>query len=207
MAWDVRVDVTAHVEYTEVRFEEAVDEATNDETTLDRVNSDAQSDIGVTGSLPPEEGVAREMDDRGVAIDVTPHDDAAGRDWNLREDETSRTEPVDLDQDESHASGLPDDTCTSLRDIIVELGALRDRVAQLEAQQHLHSACHAPSPSKKRHRTASASPRAKRRKNDKIVNISATRAYVQWDDTPERRLYTWKRGRGGYCWVGGAEGA
>ncbi|KAH7363604.1 hypothetical protein B0T11DRAFT_318956 [Plectosphaerella cucumerina] len=82
---------------------------------------------------------------------------------------------------------------------------LRDRVAQLEAQQQVRSDCQAPSPSKKRHRTTSASPSAKRRK-DSIANISATRAFVQWDDMPERSVYTWKRGRGGYCWVGGVEG-
>jgi hypothetical protein len=142
------------------------------------------------------------MDDEDDDTDMIPHKDIVGcGDWDLYDDEVSRTEPIDLDQDYSNAPGLP-----SLRDIVVELGALRDRVAQLEAQQLARSACRAQSSSKKRTRTTSAGPRAKRRKDNTIVNISATRAYVQWDDTSERCLYTWKRGRGGHCWVGGDEG-
>ncbi|EGY23836.1 hypothetical protein ACHAQF_009215 [Verticillium nonalfalfae] len=174
---DVEVDVMANVEYTEARFEEAAD--ANDETTVDGVGRDARSQSGVTGGLPPEEEGALETEDEGIATDIAPHDDAAGGDWDPDDDEASRTESVDLDQDESNASGFPDGTCTSLRDIVVELGALRDRVAHLEAQQHVHSVCQAPSTSKTRHRTTSARPRAKRRKDSSIVNISATRAFVQ----------------------------
>jgi len=60
-----------------------------------------------------------------------PHIDIGGGcDWDLHDEEASRTRPIDLDQDDSNVHCLP-----SLRGIVVELGALRDRVAQLEAQQ------------------------------------------------------------------------
>jgi hypothetical protein len=166
---DFEVDVVANVKYTEARFDEAAD-ATHDETTVDGFSRDAQSDSGVPGGLPPKEEGGPETEDEGNATDIAPQDDAAGGDWDPNDD-------VDLGQDVGNASGFADVTCTSLRDIVVELDALRDRVAQLEAQQHVRSDCQALSPSKKRHRTTSASPRAKRRK-DSIVNISATRAFA-----------------------------
>ena len=104
---DVGVDMTTNAGYTGARFEEVVDEA-NDVATLDRVNSDAQSDSGVTCGLP-EEGGAREMEDEGIATDMAPHGDAAGGDRDPHDDEASRAEPVGLDQDESTASGLRDE--------------------------------------------------------------------------------------------------
>ncbi|KAK7408617.1 hypothetical protein QQX98_009219 [Neonectria punicea] len=85
-------------------------------------------------------------------------------------------------------------------EVLDELAALRSRVTRLEAQVHLGDvACKARS-TKKRKRSTSKSPYTRRLKGH-LVNISATRAYIYWDDTSERCAYTWRRGRGGHCWV------
>ncbi|CRK14553.1 hypothetical protein BN1723_010385, partial [Verticillium longisporum] len=129
---DVMLNATVSVVgYTEARFEELADDTINDDkSTPDGVSSDEESDSGVTDGLPLEKGGAREMEDEGIATDMTPHHDDGGvSNWDLHDDEASRTEPVDQDQDDNKTHGLP-----SLRDIVVQLGALRGRVAQLEAQ-------------------------------------------------------------------------
>jgi hypothetical protein len=85
-----------------------------------------------------------------------------------------------------------------VRNLAIEVAALRDRVAELEAQLHLKSvACQSTTPSKKRKRSAPTSRR--RAKASRTVNISATRAYVYWDESSDLCTYTWKRGRTGYC--------
>ncbi|KAK7420719.1 hypothetical protein QQZ08_010254 [Neonectria magnoliae] len=195
---DVVVDQTADIGgFSEARFEDIVDEtASDDATTLDRLSGETTSHTDVTSSPPPEEGDARAGGDEGIATD---------REWDL-DDESPRTEPADPAREDSHAPGPMDPRHASLGDIFVELAALSGRVAQLEAWKDSHVACQARSLSKKRSRTTSAGPRAKRRKNNTTVNISATRAFVKWDDTSERCLYTWKRGRDGHCWARAAGG-
>ncbi|KAL6406270.1 hypothetical protein AUP68_10441 [Ilyonectria robusta] len=153
------------------------------------------------------------MSDRErVATDTTPHEDAeAGCDWDLHDDgdEVSGPEPIDLDLNDSDALCATDvavgDSLSS-KDIAAELAALRDRVTLLEAQMHLGPVTHqASSPSRKRKQNTSAGPRAKKLHGNRIVNISATRVYMYWNDTSERCTYTWTRGRDGRCWVGGDE--
>ncbi|KAJ4224618.1 hypothetical protein NW757_014317 [Fusarium falciforme] len=91
---------------------------------------------------------------------------------------------------------------TPRRGDLTELAALHRRLTRLEARLHVGTvARQATSASKKRKQSTSASPYAKRLKDNRIVNISTTRAYVYWDDSSERCAYTWTRGRGGRCWV------
>ncbi|KAM0325120.1 hypothetical protein ACHAQA_007659 [Verticillium albo-atrum] len=168
---DVLVGESGNIrEYTEATFEEITDEATDDnETTPDRLSDDDHSNDGVTDGLLPEQGGSRRREPGGIA-----------RDWDLSDDEAARMEPTNCDREGSHVVALLDTQHAILRNILVELGALRDRVAQLEARQY---PCACPrSPSKKRIWVTSAGPHPKRRKNNTIVNVSATRAYVQWDN-------------------------
>ena len=46
----------------------------------------------------------------------------------------------------------------------------------------------------------------KKRKRDTMalpeeVNVTATRAWITWDDQSDTCMYTWKRGQSGRCWV------
>jgi len=85
---------------------------------------------------------------------------------------------------------------------LAELAALHRCLTRLEARLHVGTvARQATSASKKRRQSTSASPYAKRLKDNRIVNISTTQAYVYWDDSSERCAYIWTRGRGGRCWV------
>lgn len=88
--------------------------------------------------------------------------------------------------------------------LAAEVAALRNRLAEVEERLQVGSdACHSKSPSKKRKRNALTSHR--RVKANHTVNISATKAYVYWHDSSDFLTYTWRRGRGDYCWVSDEE--
>ena len=168
-----------------------------------------RSDGGATDALTPEDESACEIGDERVNKVATLHGDAAIEgDWDLHDDgdKVSSTEPIDLDDhNEVNTRDVSDinvDAADSSEGDLTELAALHRRLTRLEARLHVGTvARQATSASKKRKQSTSASPYAKRLKDNRIVNISTTRAYVYWDDSSERCAYTWTRGRGGRCWV------
>jgi hypothetical protein len=166
----------------------------NDETSLD-----GASDVSMH---------ARGMDGGPVDTPAIPLDDVLeGSVGSLHGDgeEGSAMEAINLDHNSVNTVGtlsIDLEPANPLRSVIAELTALQSRVTQLEAQLGPGSiAREAKSPSKKRKRNASGIRGTKRVKPNQVLNISTTSVYVYWNETPERCAYTWKRGRGGRCWV------
>jgi hypothetical protein len=202
------VDTTARMDNA-IRpgAEEDLDDA-DSEGIQDGAASNAQADVDSVACVP-EAVHDWEISDERVAPDATPRDnpDELNSVVYNEGNNDSRLEAVHLDR-----NGVDSGTSTSIvevgntvRDLAVEVAALRDRVAELEAQLHLKSvACQSTTPSKKRKRSALTSC-CRRAKAPRTVNISATRAYVYWDESSDLCTYTWKRGRTGYCWVSDEE--
>ncbi|RYP69689.1 hypothetical protein DL771_005968 [Monosporascus sp. 5C6A] len=166
-----------------------LDRANEDEATHGNARIDARSHNSATDASTPEDRSSCEIGGKRVITAATPHEDTAARaDWGLHNDgdEASSTEPIDLD----HHSGIstPDTPDAN----VAEVTALRNRVTQPEARLCLGSiTCQATSTSKKRKRKRKRSgvprqaPGAKRPKDSRIVNITATRACVYWNDILE----------------------
>jgi hypothetical protein len=170
----------------------------------DGAANDAKTDIDAVARAPEAEHDWK-LSDALVAPDTTLRDDRIEEPDSVvynDGDNNSTVEAVYLDHNgvDSGTSTTIVEVGNTVRDLAVEDAALRDRLVEVETQLHLSSvACLSTSPSKKRKRSAPTS--RKRVKVGSTVNISATRAYVYWNDSSGLSTYTWKRGRGHYCWV------
>ena len=196
------------VDHIDAAEEEVLDDGTigDDEALLCGVQDKAWCDTSATHAPTPEAGGACEVGDEPVDNATTPHDDAVeGHEWSVQRDGEEDSTKKTINPDHNDVAATPSTDLAPgdlIKSFTAELAALRSRVTQLESQQSLYStACAVKTPSKKRKQKPPANHRTKRAKRDHIVNISTTRVYVHWDETSERCAYTWRRGRGGRCWV------
>ncbi|KAM9877578.1 hypothetical protein VDGL01_08314 [Verticillium dahliae] len=209
------VDTTASmVNHTQPEAEEDADDDDDGDVHDDAV-TDAQDDTNADAPTPRVEHHWKS--DKNVTPDVTPRDDTIKGPGSVVDDDGDDDSTVRLDHN-GVAAGTSStieldpkvivEVSNTVRGLAVEVATLRNRLAEVEAQLHPGSvACQSTRPSKKRKRSTPTSRR--RVKVGRTVNISAKRAYRYWNDSSEFSTYTWRRGRGGYCWVsdvGGEKG-
>lgn len=201
------VDATASVvDHTHPGAEEHADDD-DDEGAHDDAVNDAEDD---TNADAPTPGVGHhwKMSDKSVTPDATPRNDTIkgpGLVVDDDGDDDSTVESVHLDHNSVDAgTSSTVEVANTVGGLAVEVAALRNRLAEVEAQPQLgFVACQSTRPSKKRKRSAPTSRR--RVKVGRTVNISATRAYLYWNDSSGFSTYTWRRDRGDYCWVSDEE--
>ncbi|KAM0646805.1 hypothetical protein ACHAO3_008398 [Verticillium nonalfalfae] len=202
------VDTTASmVNHTQPGAEEYADDD-DDEGVHDDAVNDAEDDANADAPTPGVEHRWK-ISDKSVTPDATPRDDTIKGPDSVEDDDgddDSTVESVHLDHNSVDAgTSTIAEVANTVRGLAVEVAALRNRLAEVEAQLQLGSvACQSTRPSKKRKRSAPTSRR--RVKVGRTINISATRAYLYWNDLSEFSTYTWRRGRGDYCWVSDEEG-
>jgi hypothetical protein len=196
----LRVDATARMD-NPIQPEAKAD--------ADDGDGDAQAAMDAVACVPEAEHDWKTSDER-ASPDVAPRGDSIEEPDSVAYDDgdnDSTVEAVHLDHNgvDSGISTTIGEVGNTVRDLAVEVAALRTRLAEVESQLRLSSVpWQSATPSKKRKRSAPTSRR--RAKAAPTVNISATRAYVYWNDSSEFSTYTWRRGRGDYCWVSDGEG-
>lgn len=159
--------------------------ARDHEATHDGVD-DKRSDGGATDALTPEDESACEIGNERVNKVATIHGDAAVEgDWDLHDDgdEVSSTEPIDLDDHHEvntrDVSDINVHAADSLeRGISPSWPLSTDALLDLKHGSMGTVARQATSASRKRKQSTSASPYAKRLKDNRIINISTTQGYV-----------------------------